>query len=142
MKRIPLEVYHFAGSLRLMAHLLLKVEELPIIPIRAIVDTGSPVTLIGPLDTKRMRLSKIKLDRLKGRNKPVNIGGGQVITRVLEESKLKFKDIFEITMPVDFPIKGDDNPFQPSLLGIDFMLRAKAKLFFNPDKREAYFEID
>jgi hypothetical protein len=81
--RIPLQVYHFAGSLRVMAYFLLRIEGLPLLPIRAIVDTGSPITLIGPLDTKRMRLSKIRLERLPGRNKPVNIGGGQVITRIL-----------------------------------------------------------
>ena len=45
-------------------------------------------------------------------------------------------------MPVDFPIQGEQNPFQPSLLGVDFLLNAKAKLFFNPSNREAYFEIE
>ena len=45
MQKIPLDVYDFAGSLRVMAHFWLKVEELAkSIPIRAIVDTGSPVT--------------------------------------------------------------------------------------------------
>ena len=36
----------------------------------------------------------------------------------------------------------DENPFQPSLLGVDFMLKTGAKLFFDPSKKEAYFEID
>lgn len=142
MRKIPLEVYNFAGSLRIMARFLLRIEELPSMPISAIVDTGSPVTLIGPLDTKRMRLSKIQLEKLQGRNKPVNIGGGQVITKILEGSKLKFSDILEVEMPVDFPIKGDENPLQPSLLGVDFMLKTKAKLFFDPTNKEAYFEIE
>ena len=57
MKRIPLEVYEFAGDLRVMAHFILRVEELSrFVPINAIVDTGSPITLIGPLDTKKMRI--------------------------------------------------------------------------------------
>lgn len=141
MKRIPLQVYYFADSLRIMAHFLLRIEGLPLLPVRAIVDTGSPITLIGPLDTKRMRLSKIQLGKLEGRNKPVNIGGGQIITKILKDSKLKFGSEFETEMPVEFPIK-DDNPNQPSLLGVDFMLKTKAALFFNADKREAYFEID
>ena len=143
MKKIPLEVYNFAGSLRIMTHFLLKIDGLQhSIPINAIVDTGSPVTLIGPLDTKRMRLSKLQLEKLQGRNKPVNIGGGQIVTKILEGSKLRFNNIFEVEMPVDFPIKGEENPFQPSLLGIDFMLKTKARLFFDPTNKNAYFEIE
>jgi len=142
MKKIPLEVYNFAGSLRVMAHLLLRIEGLPSIPIKAIVDTGSPITLIGPLDTLRMRLSKIQLRKLQGRNKSVNIGGGRVTTKRLYGSKLRFGSNLEVEMPVDFPMEGDENPQQPSLLGVDFMLKTKAKLFFNPSKREAYFEIE
>ncbi len=142
MKKIPLEVYYFADSLRIMAHFLLIIKDLPTITIRAIVDTVSPITLIGPLDTKRMRLSKIQLGKLQGRNKPVNIGGGQVTTKTIESSKLKFGESLEIEMPVDFPISGKENSFQPSLLGVDFMLKTKAKLFFDPDKKEAHFEID
>ena len=60
----------------------------------------------------------------------------------MAESKLKFGDNFEVEMPVEFPISGEENPSQPSLLGIDFMLKTKAKLVFNPNKKEAYFEID
>lgn len=142
MKKISLEVYNFADSLRIMAHLLLRIEGLPSIPIRAIVDTGSPITLIGPLDTMRMRLSKIQLEKLQGRNKSVNIGGGQVTTKIIESSKLRFSDGLEVEMPVEFPISGKENPSQPSLLGVDFMLKTKAKLFFDVSKREAYFEIE
>ena len=143
MRRIPLEVCNFAGSLRIMAHFLLRSEDPHIFAsIRAIVDTGSPMTLIGYLDLKRIRLSKIQLQKLEGKNHPVNIGGEQIFTRALAESKLKFGDNFEVEMPVEFPISGEENPSQPSLLGIDFMLKTKAKLVFNPNKKEAYFEID
>jgi hypothetical protein len=143
MKRIPLEVYNYAGSLRIISHFLLRIDELSkSFPVRAIVDTGSPITLIGPLDTKRMRLSKIQINKLIGRHKTVNIGGGKIITKILDNSKLRFGVNFEVEMPVDFPISGDENPSQPSLLGVDFMLTTKAKLFFDADKRESYFEIN
>jgi hypothetical protein len=142
MKIIPLNVYSFAGGLRIMAHFLLKVGGLPsFIPINAIVDTGSPITLIGPLDTKRMRLSNIQLNKLVGRNKPVNIGGGQILTRIVEKSNLRFGEDFEIEMPVEFPIRDQESSFQPSLLGIDFMLKTGAKLFFDPTEKTAHFEI-
>jgi hypothetical protein len=143
MRRIPLQIYPFSGSLRIMAHFLLKIEGIPLsIPIRAIVDTGSPVTLIGPLDTKRIRLSKIQLKKLEGKHKPVNIGGGQIITKTLEKSTLKFGDDLQVNMPVDFPVKGEEGSFQPSLLGVDFMLKTKSRLFFDPANKEAYFEIE
>lgn len=77
MRKIPLEVCNFAGSLRIMTHFLLRSDNSHIFAsIRAIVDTGSPMTLIGYLDIKRVRLSKIQLQKLEGKNRPVNIGGG------------------------------------------------------------------
>jgi aspartyl protease len=143
MKKIPLNVYNFAGDLRIMAHFFLKVEELSkSIPIRAIVDTGSPMTLIGPLDTGRMRISKIQLNKIRGRHRQVNIGGGQVIAKIVDNSKLTFGDGFEVNMPVEFPIEGQNNPHQPSLLGVDFLLKTKSKLVFDPTKKEAYLEIE
>ena len=109
MKKIPLEVYYFADNLRIMAHFLLRCENPHIfMPIEAIVDTGSPITIIGPSDIKRMRLSKIQLNKLEGRHKPINIGGGQIFTKVLEKTKLKFGDVLDIEMPVNFPISGGE----------------------------------
>ena len=143
MHKISLQVYEFANGLRIMAHFLLKIEELNrLIPIHAILDTGSPITLIGPLDTLKMRISPLSLKNLEGRNKPVNIGGGAITTKILNKAKIKFADDFEIEIPVEFPIEGNKNPFQPSLLGVDFLLKAKATLHFNPSKKEAYFEIE
>src|SRR3989344_8746344 len=106
MKRIPLEVYDFANSLRPMAHFLLTSENPHIFAsINAIVDTGSPITLIGPTDLSRMRLSSIQIKKLVGKNRPINIGGEQIFTRTLEKANLKFGDHIKIEMPVDFPIK-------------------------------------
>ncbi len=143
MKKIPLEVYHFANSLRIMVHFLLRCKDPHIFTfIRAIVDTGSPTTLIGTSDIKRMRLSKIQLNKLEGREKPINIGGGQVYTKVIENANLRVGEDFEIEMPVDFPVRGEESPIQPSLLGVDFMLKTKSKLFFDPINKKAYFEIE
>lgn len=141
MKIIPLQIYFFANSLRPMAHFLLKSEELNFsIPIRAIVDTGSPVTLIGTSDLKRMRLSPLQLNKLIGKHNEVNIGGGKIVTKILEKANLRFGNDLNTEIPVQFPIKGEDN--QPSLLGVDFMLKTKAKLFFDPFNKEAYFEVE
>jgi len=143
MGRIPLQVYFFAGSSRIMAHFLLKSSELSFsLPIKAIVDTGSPVTLIGNSDLKRMRLSSLQIRKLVGEHKEVNMGGGKVVTKVLENANLKFGNEFNVEMSVQFPIDSNNKNNQPSLLGVDFMLKTKSKLVFNPNKSEAYFEID
>jgi hypothetical protein len=142
MKKISLEVYHFAGSLRIIATFLLRVED-PIkvfLPIKAIVDTGSPITLISSTDLQRMRISKLQLQNIPVKNNPVNIGGGQIFTKEIEKTKIKFGNDIEVEMPINFPVKGEGS--QPSLLGIDFMLKTKSKLIFNPSKKEAYFEIE
>jgi hypothetical protein len=142
MSQIPLEVCHYDDNLRIIARFLLRCEEPKVFAIiEAIVDTGSPITIIGPRDVKRMRFSKIQRDRLEGRHKPINIGGAQLFTKILNNAKLKFGN-FEVEMPVDVPIKGEENSFQPSLLGVDFMLNTKAKLFFDPTNKKAYFEIE
>jgi hypothetical protein len=144
--KIPLSVYQYAGSLRIMAHFLLKVEgskEELSLPIRAIVDTGSPTTLIGPLDLKRMRISKLKIERLDGyhRKDPINIGGGSIHTKIVDNAKIKFDENLIFEIPVNIPLDSEGGN-QPSLLGVDFMLKIKAKLFFNPTNKEAYFEIE
>lgn len=142
MKKISLQVSHFANSLRPIANFLLTSKDPHIFTIiNAIVDTGSPITLIGPNDLNRMRLSPIQIRKIIGKNKPVNIGGEQIFTRTLENANLRFGDDLEVKMPIDFPIKMESKSTQPSLLGVDFMLKTKAKLVFDPDKREAYFEI-
>ncbi len=144
MKKIPLQVYSFAGSLRIMAHFILQSQTPHLfLPIKAIVDTGSPITLIGPIDIEKMRVSKFQLNnKLEGRTKPIHIGGGQISTRVLRDALLKFSNGFETQIDVDFPVKHEEKSIQPSLLGMNFLLDTKAKLVFDPDNGEAYFEIE
>ena len=126
-----------------MAHFLLRCENPHVFaPIRAIVDTGSPTTLIGPSDIKKMRLSKLQLDKLDGREKLINVGGGEVFTKIVKNANIKMGESFEVEMPIDFPIRNEDTSVQPSLLGVDFMLKTRSKLFFDPSKKEAYFEIE
>ena len=142
MKQIPLEVCHYDDNLRIIARFLLRCNDPKIFAIiEAIVDTGSPITIIGPRNVKRIRFSPLQRERLEGKNKPINIGGSQMFTKILNNAKLKFGEL-EIEMPVDVPIKGEEKAIQPSLLGVDFMLKTKAKLFFDPTNKKAHFEIE
>ena len=110
------------------------------LPIKAIIDTGSPTTMIGMSDMKRMRLSKIKLNQINGKRGEVNIGGGKVQTIKLEGMEISIGNYAKLKLDVQFPIRGEDAN-QPSLLGVDFLEKIKAKFYFNPSKKESYIEI-
>ena len=140
--KIPLKIYDFAGGLRSMAHFILMNKEPHIFTsIRAIVDTGSPTTIIGPLDREKMRLSKVQLNKLTGKKIPINYGGSEVVTIELPEAKIKFIEK-EFELPITIPIKNEMGATQPSILGVDFMLKNKCKFIFNPSIEEAYFEME
>jgi len=141
---IPLDVDNFAGSLRIMTHFVLRSEDPKLfLPIRAIVDTGSPLTLIGPADIARMRVSKFQLNsKLEGRPQPVSVGGGQISTKILKNAKIKFGNGFETELDVDFPVKNEEKSVQPSLLGMNFLLETKSKLFFDGKNHIAHLEIE
>jgi len=126
-----------------MGHFLLKCENPHIFgPVKAIVDTGSPTTLIGPLDLARMRISKVQLNRLNGRKDPLNYGGGEAKGKILEDAELIFGEHLKVKMPVKVIVESENETSQPSLIGVDFMLKHNCKLHFNPAKKEAYFEVE
>jgi hypothetical protein len=140
--KIPVEINYFAGGLRAMLKVILKFDNPHLfLPINAIIDTGSPTTLIGISDMRRMRLSKVQLNKIQGMTHEVNIGGGKVKTIKLENMKFKIGSYLDIEMDVQFPIDGEEKA-QPSLLGVDFLEKINANFCFNPSKREAYLEIN
>ena len=138
--KIPLQVYDFANGLRIMASLLIKAETLHIFAfVQAIVDTGSPETILGMSDMKKFRISKIQINKLESRKKPIAYGGGQVKTKVLQDTKLKLGN-FECVMPIQIPSDEITPCSQPTILGVDFLIKNNLILFFDPNKKEAYFE--
>ena len=112
--KIPVRVEFFAGGLRPIVTVYIK-SEIPKIfgVVSAIIDTGSPTTILGGGDIQRMRISEIQLGKLVGEYKELNIGGAQIKTRILPEAELmisgkKFK-ILDIQIPVKL-IKGTPPP--------------------------------
>ena len=139
--KIPLQVYEFAGGLRAMAHFLIRAENPHLFgSIQAIVDTGSPTTILGIPDIKRMRVSPLQLKELESRKQPHAYGGGQLKTKILQEAKLKFGEYFECIMPIEIPVDEITECTQQTIIGVDFLIKNKLKLFFDPAKREAYLE--
>lgn len=141
MVKIPVEIINFAGGLRAMLRVILSFDNPKIfLPINAIIDTGSPTTLIGLSDMTRMRLSKIQLSKIQGMFHEVNIGGGKVTTIKLKDMGFRIGSYLNTTLDVQFPIDGEEKA-QPSLLGVDFLEKIRANFYFNPSKKEAYIEI-
>ena len=76
--KIPIGVEYFAGGLRPIVTLTLKSQVPHIFSfVIAIVDTGSPTTILGSADVQRMRISQIQIQKLIGEEKEVNLGGAQ-----------------------------------------------------------------
>ena len=139
--KIPLQVYFFAGGLRAIARFLVRSEKPHIFgSIEAIVDTGSPTTIIGLPDLKRMRISQNHIKDLESRKDPIAYGGGQVVTKILQDARLRFGENFECIMPILIPVSEIKNGMQPTILGVDFLINNKFSLFFDPNKKIAYFE--
>jgi hypothetical protein len=139
--KIPLQVYDFANGLRAMAHLLVMSEKPHLfIPVKAIVDTGSPETILGLIDLKKMRISPTKFKEIESRKYPICMGGGEVRTKILQEAKLKFGEYFECVMPIQIPVDEIGGTAQSTILGVDFLTKNNLIFFFDPNKKEAYFE--
>jgi len=123
-----------------MVHFLLQSENPHIFaPVRAIVDTGSPITILGLPDLKKMRVSQLKLKDLESRKETISYGGGQVRAKILRDNKIKIGE-FECSVPIQIPVEEIKDCSQPTILGVDFLIENKLSLFFDPTKKEAYFE--
>lgn len=140
--RIPVTVEFFAGGLRPMVTLCIKSDEPKVFGfVRAIIDTGSPTTILGAGDVQRMRISQIQMQKLIGAEKEVNLGGAQIKTRVLPNAVLKISEK-DIKVDVQVPVRLVKGTPPPTILGIDFLLAGKFKFFFYPENKESYLECD
>lgn len=139
--RIPIEVEFFAGGLRPLTALCLKAETPKLFGfISAIIDTGSPRTILGGADVEKMRISQIQMQKLVGKEEEVNLGGVQMKTRVLPDAQLIFGNNIRIKIPVLVPVKIIHGVPPPTILGVDFLSEGKLKFFFDPSNKEAYLE--
>ena len=138
---IPLKVYFFAGGLRAIVRFFIQSKDPHIYGfVEAIVDTGSPTTILGVSDVKRMRVSKVQLKKLESKKESIACGGSLIKTKNLQEAKLRIGQSLECIMPVQIPVDEIQGSSQPTILGVDFLIKNKLKLIFDPNKKEAYFE--
>jgi hypothetical protein len=140
--KIPIRVEFFAGGLRPMATFTLRSDSPPIFGfVNAIIDTGSPTTILGGADVQRMRISQVQMRKLIGEEKEVNLGGAQIKTRILPDAQLSIGNNVRIKIPVQVPVKIVDGVPPPTIIGVDFLEKGRLKFFFDPAGRESYFEI-
>ncbi len=139
--KVPIRVEFFAGGLRPMATFTLR-SEMPHIFgfVNAIIDTGSPTTILGGADIQRMRISQIQMQRLIGEEKEVNLGGAQIKTRILPDAQLIISNKINVKLSVQVPVKIIKGVPPPTIIGVDFLLEGKLKFFFDPARKEAYLE--
>lgn len=141
--RIPVRVEFFAGGLRPLIAICIKSQKPKIFGfVSAIIDTGSPTTVLGAGDIQKMRLSQIQMKKLEGAEKEVNIGGAQIKIRVLPEAELMFSGRNLKMSSIQVPTKLIKGIPPPTILGVDFLLQGKFSFFFNPDKKESYLEVE
>ena len=139
--KVPLQVRDFAGGLRIMTQFLIQADKPHLFGfIESIVDTGSPTTILGIPDIKRMRVSQLQLKDLESKKEPLAYGGGKLNTKILRDVRLKFGDYFECKMDIQIPVDEITECTQPTILGVDFIEKNKFRLVFDPAKKEAYFE--
>ncbi len=139
--KIPIRVEFFAGGLRPIVTFTLR----SMIPhifgfVNAVLDTGSPTTILGSADIQRMRISQIQMQKLIGEEKEVNLGGAQIKTRILPEAQISIAGKINVKIPVQVPVKIIKGIPPPTIVGVDFLLVGKLKFFFDPARREAYLE--
>ncbi len=139
--KIPIRVEFFAGGLRPMATFILRSETLSLFGfVNAIIDTGSPTTILGGADIQRMRISQIQMQKLIGEEKEVNLGGAQIKTRILHDAQLIISNKIKVKIPVQVPVKIIKGVPPPTIIGVNFLLEGNLKFFFDPARKEAYLE--
>lgn len=139
--RIPVRVESFAGGLRPLIAICIQSKEPKFFGfVNAIIDTGSPTTILGAGDIQRMRLSQVQMGKLAGTEQEINLGGAQIKTRILPEVELKIVGENIKMSSIQVPVKLIKGTPPPTILGVDFLLQGKFSFFFNPNKKESYLE--
>jgi len=116
--------------------------------VEALIDTGSPFTVLSPVDAMKMRLPIKSMRKGLG----VSLAGFRFFKHNLKNASFTFKtaDGGAISLQVqnlgvlvqtkiNNKVLEDIKPI-PSIIGNDFLEEHKLTLFFNPSQKIAYLE--
>lgn len=123
---------HFAGS------------------IKFIIDSGSPDTIIGTMDASRLNIPITSLPNSDLDKQVVGLDGATIPLKLIKDAKLSCTNDSGTSVKVIQPIyvnskyiqkiRGQETQGNPSVLGVDFLLKNKFKFFFDPSSKIAYLE--
>jgi hypothetical protein len=117
--------------------------------IEALVDTGSPFTVLSPTDALRLKLPITTMRT----GSPVSLAGFRFLNHPLEKANLNFKkedgQYYQVEMKIGVlvPTKTDKAALEavkhiPSLIGNDFLEDHKLSLVFNPSAKVAFLNSE
>ena len=88
--------------------------------VTAIIDTGSPTSILGGADIQRMRISQIQMQKLVGEEKEVNLESAQIKTRILPDAHLSISNKIKVKIPLHVPVKIIRGIPPPTIIGLIF----------------------
>src|SRR3989344_5277501 len=118
--------------------------------IKFILDSGSPDTIIGTMDASRLNIPVANLPDTDSDKQVVGLDGAIISLKLIKNANLVLIDDKGSSIKIILPIyvnskhiqkiRGQETQGNPSVLGVDFLLKNKFKFIFDPYKKEAYLE--
>lgn len=117
-------------------------------PVDALIDTGSPFTVLSTNDILSTRMPITKMQS----GETVSLAGYRFFNHPIRDATMNFRtesdELFKVNLPTIgslIPTKidkktMDEVKYIPSIIGNDFLENQKLALYFNPSARVVYLE--
>jgi hypothetical protein len=117
-------------------------------PVDALIDTGSPFTVLSTNDILSTRMAITKMQS----GETVTLAGYRFFNHPIKDAIMNFRtesdELFKVNLPTIgslIPTKMDKRTMDevkyiPSIIGNDFLENQKLALYFNPSARVVYLE--
>jgi len=117
-------------------------------PVDALIDTGSPFTVLSTNDILSTRMAITKMQS----GETVTLAGYRFFNHPIKDATMNFRTESDELFKVNLPTIGsliptrmdkrtmDEVKYIPSIIGNDFLENQKLALYFNPSARVVYLE--
>ncbi len=140
--KIPLDFDREDMRLSVISSIIFK--NRPAIPVLFVIDTGSPVTFVDEFQSSKVRIYAKNLafdhDALMGGTKIRMYCGGYVKMGFLDEKDALVNMNCNMMVAETAWTRKEATYTASSIIGLDFFLNNKVKLYADLDKNEAYME--
>ncbi|MFH0869125.1 MAG: aspartyl protease family protein [archaeon] len=141
--RIPLSIENLGGAIRPILIFTVRIPQLRVNrPVKALVDTGSPSSLINDADAKLMQIPQSQLTAVRS----TYVAGNHVtLCSIDKEMILKMFDDQNKLIDIRFPLlvainQGNAKTENITILGVDFLEKNNLALYFDPANKVGYLE--